>query len=221
MIFLIAVVIGILLGVAMGGRISSLPSLRLRGIWLVLLALIAQFVIFVPVFSERPLLTTGAAVFHIASYVLILGFLVWNRRVRPLIALGLGAVCNFLAIAANGGLMPASATALRSAGLGRAADRLLADGSLGNVVLMGETTRFDALRKRRHRRVTGQPIDLLVLRVHRQDVPFESAPFQVAQNLAGDRTRPRTRADDGDRPRYDERPQFSRHGTSSPTRSTR
>ena len=145
MIFLIAVVIGILLGVAMGGRISSLPSLRLRGIWLVLLALIAQFVIFVPVFSERPLLTTGAAVFHIASYVLILGFLVWNRRVRPLIALGLGAVCNFLAIAANGGLMPASATALRSAGLGRAADRLLADGSLGNVVLMGETTRFDAL----------------------------------------------------------------------------
>jgi len=145
MIFLVAVVIGILLGVAIGGRISNLPSLRLKGIWLVPLALIAQVVIFVPIFSDRPLLTTGAEVVHIASYVLIFGFLIWNWRVRPLIALGLGAGCNLLAIAANGGLMPASATALRSAGLGRAADRLLADGSLGNVVLMGEKTRFDVL----------------------------------------------------------------------------
>jgi len=144
MIFLYAAIAGVLLGYVFGGRIHNLPSLRLRGIWLVLAGLVLQLLIF-PLFSAKPLLPYATGPLHILSYALVFAFLAVNLRTRPLVAIGVGALLNFAAILANGGRMPASATALERAELIETADRLAAVGTHGNVLLMGESTRLNVL----------------------------------------------------------------------------
>ncbi len=142
MIFLVAAGIGLLLGYAFGGRVANLPSLRLKGLWLMVAALVLQLLIF-PLFSDRPMLPYATGSLHIASYVLVFAFLTWNLDVRPLFAVGAGALFNFVVIAANGGRMPASATALERAGLVASSEQLIAEGTHGNVLLMSDTTRIN------------------------------------------------------------------------------
>ena len=144
MIFLVAALAGVVLGYVLGGRVANLASLRLKWIWLVLVGLILQLLIF-PLFSDRPVLLYGTVPLHILSYVLVFVFLVLNLRVRSLLMLGCGALLNFAAIAANSGRMPASVTALERAGLTVAAESLANVGSHGNILLMGESTRLNIL----------------------------------------------------------------------------
>ena len=144
MLFLLAAGVGVLLGYAFGGRVSRLASLRLRGLWLVLAGLILQLLIF-PVVDARPLLPYATAPLHVLSYALVFAFLVLNLRLGPLVAVGAGAVLNLAAIAVNGGRMPASATALERAGLGEIAEQLASAGTYGNVLLMSEASRLNAL----------------------------------------------------------------------------
>lgn len=144
MIFLFAALVGVLLGYAFGGRVSNLPSLRLRGLWLVLLALIVQLLIF-PLFTDRPLLPYAVAPLHIVSYVLMFVFLVLNLRTKPLLVLGGGALLNFVAIAANSGRMPASVTALERAGYTGTSELLASGGVHGNILMMGDASRLDVL----------------------------------------------------------------------------
>ncbi len=56
-------------------------------------------------------------VLHIGSYVLAAVFVVANRRLAGMRMLALGATLNLIAILANNGVMPASRSALRTAGM--------------------------------------------------------------------------------------------------------
>jgi hypothetical protein len=97
------------------------------------------------------------ALLHIASYALAAACIIANRRIAGLPILALGAALNSLAIIANAGIMPASARAMRLAGLAPsdhfansasvAHPRLLALGDvipipgpwpLGNVISIGD-----------------------------------------------------------------------------------
>lgn len=144
MVFLIALVVGVLAGYARGGRVSRIVSLPLRALWLIPVALLIQLLIF-PLFGERPLVEFGTATLHLLSYALLILWLVLNLRVRPVWAIGGGAFLNGLVVLANAGYMPASAPALRHAGLGTAAEVLLSNGTWGNVVLMGDLTHLNFL----------------------------------------------------------------------------
>ena len=97
-----------------GGRLSRLAELRLRHGWAMFVALGAQ-VLIVSVVPEGPERLYEAI--HLGSYLLAAYFFIVNRRIPFLWLLALGALFNFLAIAANGGVMPASRDALESAGL--------------------------------------------------------------------------------------------------------
>lgn len=97
-----------------GGRLSRLADLRLKAVWTVLLSAAIQVAI-------TSLVREGShwvhVVLHVASYVLVAWFLVANRRLAGIPLVGLGAGLNMLAIALNGGVMPASARAIRSSGV--------------------------------------------------------------------------------------------------------
>jgi MFS family permease len=96
-----------------GGRLRNLAGLDLRQTGLLLAATVLQAVI-TQLHLERG---AGVAAVHIASYLLV-GAFVWANRAVPWLWLaGVGGALNFIAIAANGGTMPASAAALRSAGM--------------------------------------------------------------------------------------------------------
>jgi hypothetical protein len=112
----LAVLVGLLLGLACSGRISRVGSLRLRGIWLIGAAFAIQVVAFP--FAFLPWSTSDAAAkwLWLGSYLLLLlaGILNWRLRGVPLLLVGMAA--NVSAIVANGGHMPVLPGAMRSAG---------------------------------------------------------------------------------------------------------
>ena len=99
---------------AAGGRLSALEEVRLRWVWLVALAFAIQVVI-ITVAPEGD--TTLHRVVHVMTYALAGACLVRNLDLRFVWVVALGGLLNFVAIAANGGVMPASLGALKTAGL--------------------------------------------------------------------------------------------------------
>lgn len=143
-LFLASIVVGLAAGYLRKGRISHLPSLHLRGLWLVLLPLLIQLAIF-PLVSERPLFPYATVPLHILSYVILGVWLVVNLRMPPLLVIGVGGGLNVLVVGVNGGYMPVSATALIRAGQTAVAELLQRGDAYGNVILMTDDTRLNLL----------------------------------------------------------------------------
>jgi hypothetical protein len=96
------------------GRLARLADIELRHLWAIGVALGLQILI-ISVFPDRFEWTHEPL--HIGSYVFAAVFVWANRRLPGMLVMGLGALCNAVAIVANGGVMPASETAMRAAGL--------------------------------------------------------------------------------------------------------
>jgi hypothetical protein len=117
-VILVAVVaIGLLAVPVAGGHLPRLFEVRFRAPWLLVLALSMQVVL--ATFGGPS--TWWRLALHIASFPIGIAW-VWLNRTVPGLTPGLwivalGAVLNAAAIAANAGVMPASASALRTAGL--------------------------------------------------------------------------------------------------------
>lgn len=114
MLLIAATLLAVLLVPVLGGRLRALAALRLRAVWLLQAALALQVLTFVVLPEDvRPLLVA----MHAGSYALA-GCFVWaNRAVPGVLVLGAGASLNALGLAVNGGTLPASASALRQAGI--------------------------------------------------------------------------------------------------------
>ena len=97
-----------------GGDLRRLADLRLRSQGLLYLALAVQ-VLITDFLTTWPHPVLVAA--HLVTYAAA-ALIVWRNRPLPgLPLLAFGAACNGLTIAANGGTLPASAAALRRAGI--------------------------------------------------------------------------------------------------------
>jgi hypothetical protein len=98
----------------LGGKLSRLEEVRLRSIWLAVLAFALQ-VLIVTVMPEGDVTAHRAA--HLASYALVGACVLRNLQLRFLWVVALGGLLNLSAIVANAGVMPASRGALATAGL--------------------------------------------------------------------------------------------------------
>jgi MFS family permease len=119
---------------ALGGDLRRLSLLEVRLTRLVYASLAIQVVAFSSLADGQP---AGVRVAQVASYLLLLAFVLANRRVRGFGVLALGLASNALAIVANGGLMPVDRRALVASGW--SLDRY-ADGVYHNTVLAGRGT---------------------------------------------------------------------------------
>ena len=95
------------------GALTALRSARFRSAYLLPAALGLQ-VLVVNVFPRLPHVV-GSAV-HLISYGMLAAFLARNIRLPGIWLTGLGAAANAVTITVNGGVLPASAAALRAAG---------------------------------------------------------------------------------------------------------
>jgi hypothetical protein len=113
-VFLVAVVVLAALAVPLaGGRLGALVEVRLRHVWAIVAALGLEIVA-----MELPGLPDGVrAALMVAAYPVAAVFLAANWRVPGMPLVAFGAALNLLAITANGGVMPASPSALARAGL--------------------------------------------------------------------------------------------------------
>lgn len=115
MFILYAIPIGILVGLARGGRLGNLAGLRFEWPWLALAGLAAQ----VALFSEPVGRLVGEAgpALYVTSSLVVLVVVLRNRHLTGLKLVAAGAIANLVAIVANGGYMPADPAALALAGL--------------------------------------------------------------------------------------------------------
>ena len=116
MFILLAIPVGIGLGYLLGGRLERLATLDFRWAGLAVAGLVAQLLLFSAPVSG----VVGAAgpPLYVLSTIAVLAAVLRNvRRLPGLVLVAIGAAANLAAIAANGGVMPASAEAVAMAGL--------------------------------------------------------------------------------------------------------
>jgi hypothetical protein len=97
-----------------GGSLGRVAALPFRGAPWLLGALVLQ-VLVISVLTSLP--RTVAVVGHIGSYAMLAWVLWLNRRLPGVAVIAAGAAANGVTIAVNGGTLPASASALRAAGI--------------------------------------------------------------------------------------------------------
>ena len=137
MLILVATVLAMLLVPLLGGRLSGLAHLDLQGGRLLAGALGLQ-VLAITILPTWPHAVLVAL--HALSYVLAATFVWRNRRIAGLPLLAAGGALNALTIAVNGGQMPASEAAVRSAGLPVEVDHFVNSGVLADprLALLGD-----------------------------------------------------------------------------------
>jgi uncharacterized protein DUF5317 len=113
--FLVIFVVLALVSVPLtGGGLSRLADLQLRAVPIIFVALVVQVVI-ISFIGGGPSWLHPAL--HLSTYAVALWFVFMNRAVPGAWLLGAGGLSNFVAIAANGGTMPASKAAIQTAGV--------------------------------------------------------------------------------------------------------
>ncbi|MDO9573765.1 MAG: DUF5317 domain-containing protein [Candidatus Contubernalis sp.] len=127
------VILALLLGWFRGGKLRNLLSLNPKGLNLILMAMVMRYAAILLSRSMDFFFFYGPSVQVVAYGVLFLG--IWQSwEYIEFKIIGLGSFANFLAIAANGGKMPVSSSALTSAGLTLT--------ETGTHILMNEGTKF-------------------------------------------------------------------------------
>lgn len=133
MIFIAAIVLGLVFGVLTGGRVENLAKLRFRWPALVLVALIVRAAILITPLNA----VDGAQYVYLLGLVVIVAWTIWHwRRLRGVWVVSLGGALNVLVIAANGARMP---VAHESAG------SLDSRGTYGQYTLMDPQTNLNFL----------------------------------------------------------------------------
>ena len=138
MLWPLAIVFGIVLGLAGGGNLSNLARLKFRWPLLLVAAVALRYVvIFTPL--NR---VDGAQYVYALSLALIVLWTVWHLRRLPGVWLvTAGGILNLVVVLANGGRMPVDATlAARQLG-GVLAQR----GHIGQYAVMGPDTHLNPL----------------------------------------------------------------------------
>ena len=115
MFMLWAIPAGLVLGTLVGGAIEGLTHVRFRWAPLAVAALLVQVLLFTPLGDQ---LSGGLGpTVYVTSTAAVFVAVLRNLQLTGMPIVGVGALCNLVAIAANGGAMPADAAALAAAGL--------------------------------------------------------------------------------------------------------
>jgi hypothetical protein len=126
-----------------GGRLRYIENFHLKALPLGVGAFVVQLLIF----TSRGESLLGALLpgSYVLTLLMLLAFLLVNRRVFGVPILLAGLMLNVLVIGANHGRMPADPQALVATGQGSHAEELLRNGTAANVVLMSDLTHLNFL----------------------------------------------------------------------------
>lgn len=113
--FVEAVILGLAIGIARKGRISNLASIRIRGWFMILFAIILQLMLFFK--DALPIIGKYSRNIYIASAILILLTIIFNLNKKGMWLILIGALLNFIVMMLNGFQMPIHFEGLRLAGL--------------------------------------------------------------------------------------------------------
>ncbi|MBI4790962.1 MAG: DUF5317 family protein, partial [Chloroflexi bacterium] len=131
MMLLVVLLASILLALLRGGKLGNFAQLKIRWSWLILIGFLIQLIVFQPFWQDRSETQALTQVAYMVSLILLLFALLANLRVPGVALLALGFALNFIAIALNGGYMPASPEAVALAGRSPRAPGQVINNSIG------------------------------------------------------------------------------------------
>jgi hypothetical protein len=140
MILLVFALVGLVIALIRGGSIAQLARVHLRLGWLALLAVGLQLLIFSGWWTGSSFADWTPILYSVSLFLLVVMVGV-NWQIPGMLVIGLGLLCNALAITMNGGRMPASLEALRVAGLQSVVLKAGVLGASTNSVLLGPESR--------------------------------------------------------------------------------
>ncbi len=114
MFILYAIPLGILAGYVLGGRLDGLGDVRFRWGWLAIAGLAVQVLLFSGPIAEA--VGPAGPPIYVASTAAVLVAVLRNLRIPGMALVAIGAASNLLAIAVNGGVMPATPEAVAALG---------------------------------------------------------------------------------------------------------
>ncbi len=132
--FMEVLVIAVITGLILGGRLANLGRLKFRYIYVIIIAYLIQ--VGLDFWGPRQAFW-GYPYLHVLSYVLLVFALVKNLKLPGINYILGGTVMNFIVIVLNGGLMPVRADVIP-----QHLAKALATGHGGTHVLMTEGTRL-------------------------------------------------------------------------------
>jgi len=116
MLYILAIVLGIMAGLFAKGRISNLADVRFEKVWLVLAAALTLLVTQV-LSGSLDLLSGYSFLINGIIYCIVFIWAWLNRRYMGVVVIAAGAFLNMLVMMVNGGRMPVDMNAAMSAGL--------------------------------------------------------------------------------------------------------
>jgi hypothetical protein len=132
-LFLLAIVLGVVFGLITGGRIGNLARLRFRWPWLILAALLVREAVVLTPLNR----VAGAQYLYVLA---LLAVVVWTilhfDRLPGIWLVAAGSTVNLVVIIANGGRMPVAP---------EFAATLVRHGNLGQYTIMGPGTNLNLL----------------------------------------------------------------------------
>lgn len=133
MLWLFAIVVGLVFGLVTGGRISNLARLRFRWPWVILVAVVIREAVMLTPLNH----VDGAQYVYALALAAIVAWSIWHfDRVPGIWLLTAGGALNLLVILANGGRMPVAP---------ELAGSLSRHGQLGQYTVMGPGTHLNLL----------------------------------------------------------------------------
>lgn len=143
MFVLVVLVCALCLSLATGGRLRYIENFQLKALPLGVGAFAVQLLIF----TSRGESVLGALLtaVYVLTLLMLLAFLLVNRRVFGVPILLVGLMLNVLVIGANRGRMPVDPQALVATGQVSRAEELVRNGTAANVVLMSAQTHLNLL----------------------------------------------------------------------------
>jgi len=141
MLFILAVVLGIAVGIAMKGRLSNVLNFRLKKAWILLLAFVIQAGAQIMNFNGLMEINNYTLVIQGCVIILLLIGFWYNRKYIGIIIMSFGFFLNALVMMLNMGRMPVSYDILQNNNLRDAAELLLA-GRDSKHVLIDENTKL-------------------------------------------------------------------------------
>ncbi|MCX7920401.1 MAG: DUF5317 domain-containing protein [Clostridia bacterium] len=144
MLYIIAVVLGAIIGLTAGGKPSNLYNIRFERKGFILAAFAIQII--AQVMSVKGIefvITYSYIVYGVVFCLALVGF--WhNRHYTGVLVVGVGCIMNAAVMLANGGKMPVSYEALAKTNMAHTAEFLKASGN-GKHMLAGDNVNLEFL----------------------------------------------------------------------------
>ncbi|MCL4394203.1 MAG: DUF5317 domain-containing protein [Chloroflexi bacterium] len=143
MIILPVLAVTIAIALVTGGSLGNLTALQLKWRGLILGGFAIQLFVFSPLWQDNRTLSPFTQAAYLASLFFLFVALAANYRIPGLVLIGPGFLMNLIAVAVNGGYMPASSSALQAAGLpplgaGEILQNSIGIGPATNLVFLGD-----------------------------------------------------------------------------------